>query len=39
MAKPLGVRRLNQSYRTSAEPVLLSHEHSAWVNMPGGRLG
>lgn len=31
--------QLNPSYVTQAEPVTMPHEHSAWVNMPGGRIG
>jgi isopentenyl diphosphate isomerase/L-lactate dehydrogenase-like FMN-dependent dehydrogenase len=32
------VDQLNPTYVTTAEPVTLPHEMSAWVNMPGGRL-
>jgi len=37
----MGVSKLSQlngSYVTPAEAVLLSHEQSAWVNLPGGRI-
>lgn len=37
----LGVTRVSQlgpAYVTKAPPVTQPHEHSAWVNMPGGRL-
>ena len=37
----MGVTRISQlgpSYVTQAKPVTMPHEHSAWVNMPGGRI-
>jgi len=32
------VSQLNPSYVTKAPMVTMPHEHSAWVNLPGGRI-
>jgi glycolate oxidase len=32
------VSQLNPKYLAKAEAVTMPHEHSAWVNMPGGRV-
>jgi isopentenyl diphosphate isomerase/L-lactate dehydrogenase-like FMN-dependent dehydrogenase len=34
-----GIDQLNPRYVAPAPVVTPAHEHSAWVNMPGGRIG
>ena len=33
------IQGLNSTYIRSTEPVILPHEMSSWVNLPGGRIG